>query len=319
MRPGIGRFRRAVLAALVTAAVAVPVSGTALAAVPAPAPARLGAVSAATLGSRYAANRGDIAEAARMAEAYGDDGRAAQLRAMAGPRRRFLVFDGHGAGRAVEVIGDLAGAERVAVVVPGSDTELDTYQRFHADADALYDEVHRQDPKARVAVVAWLGYPTPATVSPEVLTPGRARQAAPGLRTFVATVRSVDPGAGIALVCHSYGSVVCGQAAAGLPVTDIALVGSPGTGAATARELDARGRIWAGRGASDWIADVPHARVDLFGTTVGFGADPVSPGFGARVFAAGGGSHSGYFRPGSVSLRNLARIALGHDERVTHG
>jgi hypothetical protein len=52
---------------------------------------------------------------------------------------------------------------------------------------------------------------------------------------------------------------------------------------------------------------VPHVR--LFG--LGFGQDPMDPAFGARLFAAGGGGHSGYFAPGSVALRNLAYIALG--------
>jgi hypothetical protein len=50
---------------------------------------------------------------------------------------------------------------------------------------------------------------------------------------------------------------------------------------------------------------------------IGFGTDPMSPGFGARVFATGGGGHSDYFRPGSVSLRNLAWIALGDPAEVT--
>ncbi|MGP4012160.1 hypothetical protein ACTWQO_37555, partial [Streptomyces sp. 4N124] len=70
------------------------------------------------------------------------------------------------------------------------------------------------------------------------------------------------------------------------------------------------------RGADDWVANVPHVSTDLFGTTVGFGTDPVSPAFGARVFAAGGG-HSDYFAPGSASLANLSRIVLGEASEVT--
>jgi hypothetical protein len=58
-------------------------------------------------------------------------------------------------------------------------------------------------------------------------------------------------------------------------------------------------------------------RADLFGWTVGFGTDPVSPAFGAHVFAAGPGGHSDYFRPGSVSLANLTRIVLGDTKEVT--
>jgi hypothetical protein len=100
-------------------------------------------------------------------------------------------------------------------------------------------------------------------------------------------------------------------------VQDIALLGSPGTGADSAAALHASARVWAARGDDDWVANVPHARADLFGTTIGFGTDPVSPAFGAHVFAAGDGGHSDYFTPGSVSLDNLARIVLGDTSEVT--
>ena len=76
-------------------------------------------------------------------------------------------------------------------------------------------------------------------------------------------------------------------------------------------------RIWAARGADDWVGNVPHLSVGLLGTTVGFGTDPVSPAFGARVFAAGDGGHSDYFDPGSTSLANLTRIVLGETRAVT--
>jgi hypothetical protein len=58
---------------------------------------------------------------------------------------------------------------------------------------------------------------------------------------------------------------------------------------------------------------VPH--IQLLG--LGFGTDPMSPGFGARIFATGTGGHSGYLDPGSVSLRNLTYIALGDPAAVT--
>ncbi|GAB2328342.1 hypothetical protein STREPTOSP366_35210 [Streptomyces variabilis] len=45
-----------------------------------------------------------------------------------------LYFDGRGAGLVTEVLGDLAHADRVAVLVPGSDTGIDTYDRFRATA-----------------------------------------------------------------------------------------------------------------------------------------------------------------------------------------
>ncbi|MEU0273793.1 alpha/beta hydrolase [Streptomyces sp. NPDC006307] len=308
------RLRRALLAALLTTSVALPVSAAARpSAVPAPAPPRLAPLTAATttpgtLDARYAVNRASLRAAERMAAGHGDRRRAAALRAMADPARRFLHFDGRDGGRTAEVVGDLARADRVAVLVPGADTGLDTYGRFHAGAVALQRELGD-----RAAVVAWLGYETPRTLGPEALTDGRAADAGPRLAAFVRELARAKPAARISLLCHSYGSVVCADAAPGLPVADIVLYGSPGTGrTGTARQLRTTATVWAGRGAADWIADVPHVRLRVpFLTTVGFGTDPVSPEFGARVFDAGAGGHSDYLAPGSAPLRTLARIVSG--------
>ncbi|MFE5257553.1 alpha/beta hydrolase [Streptomyces coelicoflavus] len=313
-------WRRAGCAALITGAVVLPLSGAARPTIPAPAPAVVAAPTAATLDDTYAANRANAAQASRMAADHGDRHRAAADRAMAGPSRHLLAFDGRGAGLVTEVFGDLAHADRVAVLVPGSDTGIDTYGRFRAAALALHRELVASAPAGtRTAVVAWLGYETPGTVSTTVATTDRADRAAPGLRDLVDDLRRITgSGARIALLCHSYGSVVCARAADGLDVADIALVGSPGTGADTAAGLRSGARIWAGRGAGDWVEHVPHVSADLFGTTVGFGTDPVSPDFGARVFDAGDGGHSDYFDTGSRSLANLTRIALGETTEVTH-
>ncbi|MYV58541.1 hypothetical protein GTW37_01980, partial [Streptomyces sp. SID4931] len=82
-RPRRPRLRRALLAALVTFAVAVPVSGAARPeAVPAPAPTVLGPLrdaSPAALEERYAVSRSDIRAAGRAAEAHGDLKRADSL------------------------------------------------------------------------------------------------------------------------------------------------------------------------------------------------------------------------------------------------
>ncbi|MFK0069396.1 alpha/beta hydrolase [Streptomyces sp. NPDC091046] len=319
-RRRVGRWRRAGCAALIAGAVVLPLSGAAQPRIPAPAPAALAPPTAATLDEAYAANRANAARAARMAAGHGDDHRAAADRAMADRSRHLLAFDGRGAGLATEVFGDLAHADRVAVLVPGSDTGLDTYGRFRTAALALHRQLAAEAPAGtRTAVVAWLGYETPGTISTTVATTGRADRAAPRLRGLVDDLRRITgPGTRVALLCHSYGSVVCARAAHGLDVADIALVGSPGTGADTAAGLHTDARIWAGRGADDWVEHVPHVSAGLFGTTVGFGTDPVSPDFGARVFDAGGGGHSDYFDPGSRSLTNLARIALGETTEVTH-
>ncbi|MCT4357587.1 alpha/beta hydrolase family protein [Streptomyces sp. Je 1-79] len=305
------RLRRTLLAALVTASVAVPTAGAARpAAVPAPAPAELGPlarVTAAALDARYAANRDAVRAAERTAADYGDRKRAAALRAMAGPNRHFLSFDGRDGGRSVEVVGDLASAEHIAVLVPGSDTALGS-ERFRDGAVALQRQLGE-----RAAVLAWLGYATPATASAAAVTPGRAEEAAPGLRAFVGELRTAKPAARLTLLCHSYGSVVCAKAAPGLPVAGIVLYGSPGTGADSAAELRTAAPVWAGRGESDWIARVPHLRVPLPFGELGFGTDPLAPEFGARVFDAGDGGHSDYLVPGSVPLKQLASIVMGRE------
>ncbi|MEV0695644.1 alpha/beta hydrolase [Streptomyces sp. NPDC050388] len=314
------RWRRTALAVLVASAVTLPVAGAARPQVPAPAPARLAPPTAATLDAAYAANRANAETAARTAADHGDRRRAATDRALAGPDRQLLAFDGRGPGRVTEVLGDLTHADRVAALVPGSDTGLDTYGRFRAAAEALHTRLTREAPAGvRTAVVAWLGYETPGTVGVAVVTTDRADRAAPELRSLVDDLRAVSgPRTQISLICHSYGSVVCARAAAGLDVDDIAVVGSPGTGTDTAAALRTRARIWAARGADDWVANVPHLSADLFGTTVGFGTDPVAPEFGARVFTAGDGGHSDYFAPDSPSLTNLTRIVLGRTTAVTH-
>ena len=151
----------------------------------------------------------------------------------------------------------------------------------------------------------------PAALSPGIMTSGDAGQGADELRSFVSYL--IRHGRQVALICHSYGSVVCGLAAPHLPVTDIAVIGSAGMDASSAEALDTSARVWAGRGTGDWIRDVPH--VQLLG--LGFGQDPMSPAFGARVFAAGSGGHSSYFQPGGTALRNLTYIALGDPAAVT--
>ncbi|THA83207.1 alpha/beta hydrolase [Streptomyces sp. A0592] len=300
-----GRLRRTLLASLVAAAVIVPVSAAASAEAPAPAPAVF--TEDASPQSRYAANRDNIAEAVRMAQDADRSGRAGRLRAMATTgTAQFLAFDGRGRGRAVEVFGELETADRIAVLVPGSDTTLDTYERFRSGAVALQQRLRAGH--ARTAVVAWLGYDTPGTVSTTVLTASRAEGAAGELGPFLDRLRDMAaPGARLSLLCHSYGSVVCARTVTGAAVGDVVLFGSPGTGAGSARELPTSARVWAGRGGADWIADVPHVRLG----GLGFGTDPVDPAFGALPFAAGSGGHSDYLKPGTRSLDALAAIVLG--------
>jgi hypothetical protein len=272
------------------------------------------ALTATALSARYTADAQAIGTAERAADHDGESqlaGALAELRT-----QHVLFFNSSGQGIAAMVIGNLATATRVAILVPGSDTTLATFfsrgtSSPGGGAFALAAEARRLDPGEHLAIIAWLGYPAPAMLSPSVMTSGNAGQGAQALRPLVTAL--AGHGDQVALLCHSYGSVVCGLAAPDLPVTDIAVFGSPGMDASSVAALHTHARVWAGRESDDPIRFVPH--IQVFG--LGFGADPMSPGFGARVFATGSGGHSQYLNPGSVSLRNLTYIALGDPAAVT--
>jgi hypothetical protein len=307
------RLRRLAVVAAAAAAVAATTAAV-FPGAPADRPQPLPALTARGLAARYAADARMIARAASAAGRAGNTDLARSLAAMRG--HQFLDFNPRGQGLAVEVLGNLARATRVAILVPGSDTSLTTfYSRGTASpgggAAALAAQAHRLAPGARLAVIAWLGYATPSTLSPGVITSGDAGQGADALRPLVDDL--ARHGKQVALLCHSYGSVVCGLAAPHLPVTDIAVFGSPGMDASSVRALDTTARVWAGRGAGDWIRNVPH--VHFLG--LGFGQDPTAPAFGARPFDCGAAGHSGYLRPGGAAVRNLAAIALGDTAGVT--
>jgi hypothetical protein len=228
--------------------------------------------------------------------------------------RKILAFDPIGSGRIAEVFGDLDKAERISVVVPGVDTDLLNFQRTNKQysapvgmARSLYAAERSADPGTRTAVIAWADYTAPSGLGMDAATAMRAEEGAVRLNALVRAL----PGSGeVALYCHSYGSVLCGVAARQLPsrVSDIAVAGSPGMRAEKASNLHTTARVWAMRDSDDWIQDVPYLEVG----GLGHGADPVSKAFGARVLSAGDAKgHTGYFQPGTESLRNFAEIGVG--------
>jgi hypothetical protein len=279
---------------------------------------KLPALSASTLTQRYDLNRAAMAKAATEAEFGGDPALANALRNLAVPYRDFLSFDPTGDGRGIEVVGDLVHAKRIAVVVPGAGNKLSNFDSVKGPgvgAEALYQQAQDLGADGSLAVIGWLGYDPPAVDSMHIAMLGHADSGARSLKAFLSQIRTVTK-APVTLLCHSYGSVVCGQAAPHVKVTDIAVFGSPGMGVGSVSDLDTTARVWAGRGASDGIADVPHVQVDVLGVSVGFGDDPIDPAFGARLFDAGKGGHSDYLRTGDTALRNLALIALGRGDEV---
>ncbi|MEV6696907.1 alpha/beta hydrolase [Streptomyces sp. NPDC051453] len=225
------------------------------------------------------------------------------------PGRQILAFDPRGRGQVAEVFGDLAVADHVSVVVPGSDIDLSSFDRAKDPygtpagmARSLYEASG-----GRTAVVAWVGYTTPVGLGPDAATGRLAEAGAPRLTRFVQGL-TASGAPRPAVFCHSYGSVVCGLSAARLPASDLVVLGSPGLRADTVADLRTKARVWAARDDSDWIGRVPN--VELFG--LGHGTDPTDASFGARrISAHHAEGHTGYFAPGTDSLRAFTRIATG--------
>ncbi|MEU6862926.1 alpha/beta hydrolase [Streptomyces sp. NPDC046876] len=286
----------------------------------------VGNLDGAPAALRYRANLRALEQAEQVEEARSRDvsltpadrttagRRAHRFASLATPGRQILVFDPTGGGLVAEVFGDLDRASRVSVIVPGVDTDALTFERSQRRltapvgmAQSLYEAERAAAPDSRTAVIAWAGYVAPTGVGMDAATGRMAVDGAVRLGAFTASL----PGdASVALFCHSYGSVVCGVAAHALParVTDVVVAGSPGMRAGSAAELGTSARVWATRDSGDWIADVPHLEVG----GLGHGADPVSPGFGARLLSSAGARlHTGYFEPGTGSLDNFAKIGTG--------
>ncbi len=312
------------VAAVVVGLVVATTAAAKVAAAEMPSPPTIPALVAGDLATVYQRDHEYIAAAERVAVQTDDPGRARVLAGLAAPGRDFLSFSPVGDGQAVEVVGDLAHADRITVVVPGSDTTLDTFDsfgsRYAAVGGAARDlavEMRRLAPGERTAVVAWFGYAAPRTRSVDVLTTGRAEQGAARLRQFLRQLLQLDGRARLALVCHSYGSVVCATAVHGLradvatALSAVEVVGSPGLGVPDAAAIGTRVPLWAGRGTRDLIGLVPNVAVHVLGVQVGFGADPTAPGFGARALPVGSAAHGQYFEPGSLALHSIARVALG--------
>ncbi|UQX04337.1 alpha/beta hydrolase [Streptomyces sp. RerS4] len=261
-------------------------------------PLVVGNLEGAPLPLRYEANRIAIA-------ATGE----ARYASLAAPGRQILAFDPRGRGQVAEVFGDLEHADRVSVIVPGSDNDATGHDaaRKPNTGPAGMARSLRTATGGATAVVAWTGYTTPVGVGVDAATGRLAEAGAVRLARFTAGLDAVgapDP----VIFCHSYGSVVCGLAARHTDATDIVAFGSPGMRADSVADLRTRARVWAARGPSDWIADIPNVRF----AGLGHGADPTSPAFGARrVPAADVPGHTGYFAPGTQSLAAFAAIAKG--------
>lgn len=270
-------------------------------------PDTIGNSDTASYATRYAANR---AELTRLSRAGGP--RAALYARWVAQRPQILAFDPRGDGRLVEVLGDLAHADRVVVYVPGNAKRLENFDEGTAArprtapgpvARDLLAAARRARPTARTAVIAWLGYDGPENID---LVAAESVRAQAGARSLTRLLRILPRRARVSLVCHSYGTVVCGRVAARTRVANVVALASPGLDARSARTMKAT--VWAGRATDDPIRFTPHVRL----SGIGHGPDPMSPSFGAhRIDTTGAHGHEAYFTPGGRSLRQIAEIVTG--------
>ncbi|GAA0631842.1 hypothetical protein GCM10010174_61010 [Kutzneria viridogrisea] len=215
-------------------------------------------------------------------------------------------------------------AKNVAVCVPGTTAtlgadgfDLDRAANLKAQMDAA---------GSGNAVIEDLDYDAPdSLLGSQVSSPHDADEGAPRLVADVDGYRAAAEQAGnhqhLTVIGHSYGSTVVGKAGMhGLAADDIVFVGSPGVGASSADQLTAgAGHVWAGATRHD---PVVQATQGSWFTEDGTPRGPYDSSFGARQFGAvdgtwTGNAHSGYYEPGSESLRNLGNIATGNYGQVS--
>jgi len=233
--------------------------------------------------------------------------------------RQLLGYDPRGRGMVTEVFGALSKADRIIVVIPGSDVDLGHYEgpnKLRPMAQSVFSEANRQRPGS-VAVIAWAGYETPVGVGAHA---ARSEYAQAGADRLLRLLEGLAPhvDAEFSMLCHSYGSIVCARAAPGLTeigteVSDIVVFGSPGMDVDTADQLDTSARVWAARAEADWIKWIPSIRVFGFGHRT----DPTDPAFGARTVAVDDAQgHDGYLVAGTSSLSRLTGAAMGTETRT---
>jgi hypothetical protein len=244
------------------------------------------------------------------------------------------AFGGEGAGAIA--IGNPDTAANTAVLVKGLSTGVREGTLSNPDGLRLYQESARADWGKETAVVMWVGYDAPHSVTdPGLYEPNMARAGAHLLAPDVnaLSVTHLGAPAHMTVVGHSYGSTVVSDAAAayGMHTDDVVLVGSPGTDlarSAAAFNLPPGGHLYVGAASGDAVTWAPgHVTLGHGGPSLGgLGDDPSVDGFGATRFEAENPhytgdplyDHSHYFDDGSESLFSMADVVSGHGDALQH-
>ncbi|MFE4796619.1 alpha/beta hydrolase [Streptomyces sp. NPDC056708] len=189
------------------------------------------------------------------------------------PPMYLLGIGDEGNGRAIIAYGNPDTADNVSAYVPGLGTKLDaefadgTVNRAWQTAIGAREA----DPSSRTSSIVWLGYDAPQ-VTPGDLASGNsvmftndAKAGAPDYNAFMEGISATHEGGDphVTAIGHSYGSLTVGLAAqenGGIPgADDIILVGSPGTGADNAQDLNVgKDHVFVGAADNDIVTKLPN-------------------------------------------------------------
>ncbi|MER6016017.1 alpha/beta hydrolase [Streptomyces bluensis] len=223
-----------------------------------------------------------------------------------------LGYDSKDDGRAIIAMGNPDTAAHTGILVPGTNTTMEGVPGQLERIDKLQNAADKQADGESVAMVTWLGYDAPEaklTDFNSVAGTGRAEDAAPDLRQFVAGTQASHDGSPshTTVIGHSYGSTVVGAAASGgdgLGADDVVAVGSPGMTVDEASDLQMDPEhVWIGTAEDDSVVK------ETSGLTLG--PDPGKKSFGGNNIEVDTHGHSGYWDRGSQSLANQGAVIAG--------
>ncbi|BAC72291.1 hypothetical protein AQJ43_26810 [Streptomyces avermitilis] len=219
------------------------------------------------------------------------------------PPMYLLGIGDEGNGRAIVSYGNPDTANNVSAYVPGLSTKLDGEfvggSMKRAQDTAL--GAKEADPHSSTASIVWLGYdapqlsPTDLAANTDVMFRENAEAGAPAYNSFMAGISATNENENphITAIGHSYGSLTVGLAAqekGGVPgADDIILVGSPGTDAKTADDLNVgKHHVFVGAADNDIVTKLPNHN-----EASGMGAGAAGGGSAGLVLGLGMGGPVG--------------------------
>lgn len=210
-------------------------------------------------------------------------------------------------GQVIIASGNPDTADNVSTVVPGTFSDLGDAMNYVEHGERIKGTAEQFALNESFANVTYVDYESPS----QLYYAGADRyadDASGDIAKFQEGLRASHEGDAPShntIIGHSYGTTAIGYAAQdyGLPVDDMVLLGSPGTGAYHASQLGVPPeRIWVGMNGFDEIKAVPNGW---------FGTDPHDPLFGASELPTETFSrHSDYFTD-EKTVDRMGRVVAG--------